>query len=390
MPAITSFQPWEAVTKGPGHHYFGYYDKFPWDSSGRYLVCLESTFMDRPQRPGETAIIGLIDTQAGNRWVPFAETRAWNWQQGTMLHWLDWDPAGRIIFNDVRDGRFVSVTKEVHSGAERVLPLPVYHVSRDGRQAVSLNFARVHRCRPGYGYCALPDPGEHDPHPRDDGIYWMDLDSGEHRLILSLDEIVAFRHNDTMDGVQHWVNHLLFNHDGSRFIFLHRWRRPETGNWYTRMFTARPDGRDVYCLSDHDMVSHFDWRNPEQVLAWATRHEVGNRYFLFDDRTEHFQVVGEGTLTCDGHCSYSPDGRWILTDTYPDSEEHERTLILYRPDDDHRVDVGRFYSPPELQGEIRCDLHPRWSRDGRRVCFDSMHEGSRQLYVMEVSAVVEG
>ncbi|NCQ33272.1 MAG: hypothetical protein GW802_38655 [Armatimonadetes bacterium] len=344
--------------------------------------------MDRPQRPGEAAVVGLIDTANGNQWTPLAETRAWNWQQGTMLHWLDWDPAGRIIYNDVRDGQFVAVTRKVHSAEERVLPRPVYNVSRDGHQAVTLNFSRVHRCRPGYGYCALPDPREGELHPAEDGIYWMDLETGENRLILSLDQIVGIRHDATMDGVEHWFNHLLFNQDGSRFIFLHRWVRPETRNWYTRMFTATPDGSDICCLSDHELVSHFDWRNPRQVLAWATRHEVGNRYFLFDDQTEHLEVVGEGTLTCDGHCSYSPDGRWILTDTYPAREDHKRTLLLYRPTDDFRVDVGRFYSPPELQGEIRCDLHPRWSRDGKRVCFDSLHEGTRQLYVMDVTEVV--
>jgi len=97
--------------------------------------------------------------------------------------------------------------------------------------------------------------------------------------------------------------------------------------------------------------------------------------------------VGEGVLTSDGHCSYSPDGRWILTDTYPD-RERLRTLILYRPSDGSRVDIGRFFSPRELDGEIRCDLHPRWSRDGQKICFDSVHEGHRQIYVVDVSEIV--
>ena len=154
------------------------------------------------------------------------------------------------------------------------------------------------------------------------------------------------------------------------------------------MFTANPDGSDICCVADHDMTSHFDWRNTKEILAWATQHDIGNRYFLFTDRTAKKEVVGEGVLTCDGHCSYSPDGRWILTDTYPD-KERMRTLLLYRPSDGHRVDIGRFFSPEELGGEIRCDLHPRWSRDGRKVCIDSAHERHRQIYVMDVSRIVE-
>ena len=103
--------------------------------------------------------------------------------------------------------------------------------------------------------------------------------------------------------------------------------------------------------------------------------------------THQVTVLGEGILTEDGHCSYSPDGRWLLTDTYPVAEPY-RTLILYDLLEDRRVDIGRFYSPPEITGEIRCDLHPRWNRDGTQICFDSVHEGHRQLYIVDVGQLV--
>ena len=135
------------------------------------------------------------------------------------------------------------------------------------------------------------------------------------------------------------------------------------------------------------MVSHYDWRDPTHILAWARQNDVGDRFFLFTDQSDEREVVGEGVLTTDGHCSYSPDRRWILTDTYPRAERL-RTLILYRVEDGLRMDVGSFFAPPELDGEIRCDLHPRWDRVGRHICFDSAHEGTRQIYVVDVSGVV--
>jgi hypothetical protein len=52
------------------------------------------------------------------------------------------------------------------------------------------------------------------------------------------------------------------------------------------------------------------------------------------------------------------------------------------------VDIGRFFAPRELYEEIRCDLHPRWSRDGTQVCIDSAHEGSRQMHVLDVAEIV--
>lgn len=137
------------------------------------------------------------------------------------------------------------------------------------------------------------------------------------------------------------------------------------------------------------MVSHFARRDPRHILAWARQRDRGDRYYFFTDRTEEREIAGEGVLTVDGHCSYPPDGRWLLTDTYPDAEQR-RTLILYRPADGRRIDIGRFFAPPELEGEIRCDLHPRRNRDGAQVCLDSAHGGARRIYVVDVGAIVAG
>ena len=81
-----------AVTSGPKHHFFGYYDKFPWNANSRYMIGLETEFMDRPPTAEDRAVIGLIDLEDGNRWKPLAETTAWNWQQGTMLQWVGTEP----------------------------------------------------------------------------------------------------------------------------------------------------------------------------------------------------------------------------------------------------------------------------------------------------------
>lgn len=377
-----------AVTTGPLFHWFGYYDKCPWNQDQSLLLCMEIDFMDRPLQQGDTIKVGFVDLQAGPEFHPIAETAAWCWQQGCMLQWLGSDPQRLCIYNSVEDGQYVSVVHDVQSGKTRTLPRPVYAVSRDGTQAVHNNFSRVARTRPGYGYLALPDPTEGELHPDDDGIWWMDLTTGEHKLIISLDQIVHIEHEPSMEEGESWFNHLQFNADGSRFIFLHRWRRPDTGWHWTRLFTAAPDGSDICLLNEFEMTSHFDWLGSDFVLAWARHRQIGDRYFLYRDRTPWLQVVGADVFTCDGHCSYSPDMRFILTDTYPDAEE-KRTLILYDTVTGARADLGRFLSPKKYSGEIRCDLHPRWSRDGRQVCFDSIHEGGRQVYVMDIGELVD-
>lgn len=138
-----------ALTGGPPHHFFGYYDKCPWDRSGRYVLAMEVGFMDRPPRAEDAVTIGLVDTASGCAWRPLAETTAWCWQQGTMLQWLGTEPDRLVVYNTRQAGGYASIVLDVQSGTRRDLPRPVYAVSRDGRAAVSVNFARLAVTRPG-------------------------------------------------------------------------------------------------------------------------------------------------------------------------------------------------------------------------------------------------
>lgn len=378
--------PVRRVTDEPKYHFFGYYDKSPWDIRDHYILSLQTSFEDHPPRPEDEAVIGILDPEDNYAFKILTVTHAWNWQQGCMLQWIP-GFENRIIFNDREKGKYVSVILDIESGDSYKLEMPVYALSHDGSKALTLNFSRLAWTRPGYGYAGIPDPYAGDKAPDDDGIYILDLRSGESELIISLGQMARFKPRSDMKGAVHWFNHLLFNQDDDRFIFLHRWSYEPGRTWRTRLFTADINGGNV-CLLVDGRASHFDWRDSRHVLAWAYMNGIGERFFLFRDKSEDFEIVGDGVLTRNGHCSYSPDRKWILTDTYPD-ENNMQKLMLYNPCEDRLVEIGRFYSKPELRGEIRCDLHPRWSRRGDRICIDSTHEGTRQMYVIDVSEIVE-
>ena len=86
--------------------------------------------------------------------------------------------------------------------------------------------------------------------------------------------------------------------------------------------------------------------------------------------------------------TYSTDGRWLLSDTYPNDQTNERYLILYDVENDQRYNIGSFYTDPNLGKENRCDLHPRWSPDCKQICMDSVHEHVRQRYIINVTSLV--
>ncbi len=376
------------ITRGPAFHFFGYYDKFQVDATGTKMLTMEVDFMDRMPTGNDTARIGVVDLADGNRLSLVGQTRAWCWQQSCMLQWLASDPGRGIIFNTrVDDGHYGCCVLDVETGEKRQYDTPVYTISSDGRFALCPNFSRLAVLRPGYGYEGVPDPwGEVQASP-DDGIWFLDLESGERRLIISLAQIRDTALSAEDRDAYHWFNHLLISPDDRRFIFLHRWYRDQPP-WKTRMFTANVDGSDIHLLNADDMTSHFIWRDSATVLAWARRFGQGDHYYYFTDRTDEVRVLAPDKLPTDGHMSYSPRGTWFVTDTYPRGERRERHLLLVNENTEEIVELGRFRTDPRYAGPIRTDLHPRWSRDGKTITFDSIHEGSRQVYLLDVGAVV--
>ncbi len=378
--------PVEQITHTPFHHFFGYYEKTPWDATGRYLLGHRVAFIHRPNTPEDMAVVGLLDTQNDNQWRPLAETTVWCWQQATMLQWLGSAPDRKIIFNTRNDHDFCATILDIHSGEQRMFAMPIYAAAPDGRYAMSLNFARLDRTRPGYGYKGGVDQTAGQLAPTDTGIYQIDLETGAVTLVVTLAQLAHESPEAEMAQAEHWVNHLQISRTGKRVAFLHRWRAPSMSSWRTRLYTMNPDGSELRLLAAEGMVSHYDWRGDSHIVAWS-RYQEEAHYHLYSDRAGTVEVVGSDMLDRDGHCSYSPDGRWLLTDCYPNAAKPVRTLMLYEPITNRRIDIGHFYSPPELSGEIRCDLHPRWNRDGSKVCLDSAHEGTRQMYVVDVATL---
>lgn len=378
--------PARAVTRGPKHHWFGYYDKTPWDATGRYLLAHEIDFVARQPTADEKVTVGMADLKNKDEFIPLGTTAAWSWQQGAMLQWVGTNPGREVVYNATADGKPAAIVHDTQTHKSRVLPRPVYGLSPDGSQTVTLDFARLHRLRPGYGYASYTEQFADDPAPDKLGIWQMDLKTGKNALVVTLKQLAAYKPDERFQGAHHWVNHLQFSPGGTRFAFLHRWRVGEKA-WFTRLFAARPDGSDLRLLMDTGMVSHYDWRDDDTILAWARTKEQGDKFYLIDAGGKAPQPVFPD-VTRDGHCSYSPDRKWVLNDTYPDKDRMQH-LMLVKAATGRRYDLNAFHSPPRFTGPARCDLHPRWNRTGTMVCVDGCHEATRQVYVLDVGEVVK-
>lgn len=272
-----------------------------------------------PKEPGEVV---LVDTQNGNKILKVGITHSWNVQQSCMAQWLGPDFKSRLIYNDYRDGRYCSVVFNVEQmKEERVLPRPGYDVARDGSFALSLDFNRLHRMRPGYGYSnEQPDRTKGVLCPDECCIWKMDIPSGKVTELLKYTDMAAFEPDGSMSGAEHKVNHLMISPNGKRFMVLHRWY--QNGKKHTRLVTCNIDKTDMYNLSDDVFVSHCYWKNDKEILSFLRKKDTGDHYYLMKDKSQEYQLLWP-ELNTDGHCSYSPDGKYItLIHTQTESVWH--------------------------------------------------------------------
>lgn len=385
--------PVRAITRGPKHHWFGYYDKLEFDPTRRYVLGNEVDFEGRHITPNDVLKVGMVDLEDGDRWIELGESLAWCWQKGCMLQWVPGSKT-EVIWNDLQDGRLVSHILDVKTRKKRTLPTPIYALSPDGRWAMRPDFCRIYEDNRGYGYMGSAGMKKSLPVPEDSGIWRIDLSTGEETLLFSVADVVAKYPNarPNWDGVtdypnaRHYFYCLLFAPDGKRFTFLDCWG-PDGGRFWQRMFTANTDGKEMCLLSPGDF-SHFWWRDPQHILAWGWHPSHGDKFYLYEDKTDKAEVIGLNALTEDGHCTVLPDKRWMLNDTYPDKDRIQHPH-LFNLETGIRYPLGHFYSPPEYKGQWRCDNHPRFSPDGRKVVIDSAHGGNgRQMYLIDISQIV--
>lgn len=368
------------ISPDGGECFFGYYDKSPWDITDRYMLCIRVKDALSSVAPKEKAEILLIDTHDNNSYEVLATTNTWNVQQSCMLQWLGPDYSTCIIFNDFRDGQYCSVILDIKTRKERIINMPIYSVSLDGKFALSLDFSRLHRLRKGYGYSNLLEETKAEKCPDKPCIWHINLENGKINPLLKYTDFANFEPRPEMENAEHKVNHIMISPSGKRFMVLHRWFNGVRK--YTRLVTVGCNGDNLYNLSDDDMTSHCCWKNDEEILSYLRKKSEGTGYYLLKDNSQYCKKFWNEMFT-DGHPSYSPDKKLILTDSYPN---RQRVAAIYciNPEKREIRTIAKVFAPFKYDNDVRCDLHPRWNRKGDRICFDSVFEGQRGMYVVDI------
>ena len=380
------------LTKGPQHHFFGYIghvQNTPWNGDGRLMVALRVGFQERMPTAEDVADIVLIDSANGGVVRKVEETRAWNPQQGTMLYWNPAEPATQFFFND-RDpatGKVFAVLYDIEADRRvreyRFEDTPVGNggVSQVGGAFAAINYARMARLRPVTGYPEAWDWTVGEMHPRDDGVFRVDVETGEKRLLVSFAEMrdaLKERHPTIVDKPL-FINHTLWNRDGdSLFFFV----RGTFGNREDRINVPMTMQGDGSGLTEQRVFigGHPEWEFGSRMIG-----EVEDDLVIYDtERQEVVETIGASEVFPDagGDTALSPDGKWIVNGW---SEDGVTRYTIFRRRDGAWVHTSEFQRGAYTSGDLRIDSAPTWNRNSNEIAVPGLaDDGTRQMFVITI------
>lgn len=359
--------------------FFGYYDKTPFSQEGDKLLAIASDINSGPIKIPSTAEVGYFQLEDSSRFHRVGETTTWCWQLGARLMWYG-NQGSFIIYNKQFKSGYGSIIQSIDDKEIiKQLNFPIYDVDKKGEFGLTLNFSRLGRLRPGYGYINFPDRTVGQAYPPDDGVWICDLKRNKMELIIDLESVVNFEFDNNKLDTEHYINHLSFNPSGNRFLFFHVWTHQ--GQRFTRAITSDTKGENLYLLNEGRVVSHYSWKNDDELLMTGYGRN-GFGYYSFRDQTDDFRMFVKSVLKTDGHPSFLSNGG-IVTDTYPQGILNEQQLLIYNLNG--KLDtIAKIHSSFFNHGEHKCDLHPRNNSDSSKIAVDFHSYVGRRIAVFSV------
>lgn len=367
--------PIKKISLSSKESFFGYYDKSPLNSTNEYVI-FHSANMDTKNTPDPEIPLDIILYDVGNdNYEIVGSTYTYNWQQGAKLMWID---HYKFIYNDFDRERkkYISKIYDLKSKKTRIIDYPIYDCFGE-KYAMSLNFERLNITRADYSYRNLGLSINWNDNSND-GLFYIDLKNNTSKVILSIEDIIKFNPKKSMQDAKHKFNHIMISPDGTKIMFIHRWFL-NNGRRFDSLYVCNVDGSNIKLIANDDMVSHCFWYDNSRIFGYLRDKITGDKYYMININSGGKEEVGIGKIDLYGDGHPHIHNNKIVFDTYPD-KARMKNLFLYDYGNDELKKLGEFFESFAFYNETRCDLHPRFSFDGKNVFFDSVHEGKRALY----------
>ena len=379
-------------------HFFGYIghvQNIPWNRSGRYIVALQTNFHDRMPGKNDPANVVLIDTHKEFQIKVLDQSHGWNPQQGTMFYWNPANQETQFFFNDrdLKTGKVFCVLYDIEKNKRireyRFTDTPIGNggVNQNGVWFLGLNYARMARLRPVTGYKDAWDWTNNIAHPKDDGLFKVNILSGKKNLIVSFyqmaQELQSVGKNITSSHL--FINHSLPNREGDRIFFFARagWRG-QKGERINHPFVFNIDTSHLNSNRIH-IGGHPEWDYGHRMIG---RHK--ERQIIFD--TNNQIIVGslgspEIFPDPEGDIALSPNGKLFINGHKDKKKKSNYYTIFDRESGSHArtegFNIGHWQS-----GDLRQDPSPCWNRNNDQILVPGVSKDgkTRQIFLLTLKS----
>ena len=230
------------------------------------------------------------------------------------------------------------------------------------------------------GYPGARDWTEGVSAPEDDGVFLVDVETGEKRLLVSFRTLAEALRREwpAIDSIPLFINHTLWSRTGERLFFFARGNFGKPGR-INASFTIARDGTDLRRQQTH-IGGHPEWDSGMRMIG-----SIANRQAVFDvDSQKLVELIGDTEMFPDpeGDIALSPSLEWLANGYKDDGKvyyviHNRRTGATFR--------AGGYDLFGRVSGNLRCDPAPRWNRTGDALLIPSMMEdGTRQMFVLRL------
>jgi hypothetical protein len=392
------------ITPYKKNHFFGYYDKSPLNYDKTYVISHEVESSGRRIKKTDSAKICITNLQKKTT-KEIDETYSWNYQQGAQLQWLS---KNKIIYNSFNKNYCSKIYDIETSKVEGNLNFPIYSISSDKKIYSTVNYARLHKFREGYGY-------QQKDYEFDENLLKIcSINNGEVFVEINISD---FSHIDDMNTKCCWIDHILFSPKSYDFVFLLR-SQSGNSNLLSYLFFYDYEKKKIHNVINTGMAGHGSWFDENNFVIWARQkqftkkiNKINNsvlkkiinltRYFGVPDFIrknlygDNYISFNKKTLSiknlklnipfnlAGGHFSFINNDNLMISDTYHNND-NESLLFSYDMNNHSLREFYKFKCIPSIKDKsYRCDLHPRIISTNE-IIIDSTHEGFRGIYSVKV------
>lgn len=359
------------IAESKNHYFVGYYDIDPICTHSNKIICHKVSKKYTYDIMPAVGEIGLMSIEHGS-FTKLTETRALNWQIGSRAQWLG---SNKIIYNDIKDNLQISRILDTNSKEiVKEFDRSFWAISPDKKIGASLNFSRIKIKRPGYGYQGRSIDGDQEV------FSIFDIDSGNELYAITLNDIlknVGFYSEDN----DPYLNHVTWSPCSTKLITMFHFAENKNSprKIYPVFFDIKTKNWEI--LDDNGLFSHHIWLDKDTILAFR-RHNKELCYCIWN-KERGWLPIKKSMKQKDGHPSLVNNTNNIIFDIYPDLFGK---MHLYKGSIDSNRNyesIGYVLNPKIYNGPLRCDLHPRVSKNNKRVVCDIPHRQGRKILVID-------